>query len=155
VGAQGSHVPQDDLTRRGALAAAAAGLLAGVLPAGTARAAGPAGGLDPRRAAAFERLVTALHRAPDPRFAHLPARTAARAFAAWYAGQDAVAREHADAVLDRLAAGPAPDPADLERAAPAPDAAVLAAGIALAAVACDPLPDEDERPDLPALGVAA
>jgi hypothetical protein len=64
-------------------------------------------------------------------------------------------REHADAVLDRLAAGPAPTCAELRGAAAPAGAAVLAAAVALAAVACDPLPGEDERPDLPALGVPA
>ncbi len=158
VGADPMHVPQAGLTRRGALAAAALGLAAGVLPGVSARAAAPAGAaatLDPGRAAAFRRLVAVLHGAPDPRFARRPAREATAAFAAWYAGQEACVRAHADAVLDRLAAGPAPACADLGRAAAPQDAAVLAAAVALAAGACDPPPDEDERPALPALGVPA
>jgi hypothetical protein len=58
-------------------------------------------------------------------------------------------------VLDAVAAGGLPGPDGLERAVPPPAAALLAAGIALAAVGCDPEPAEDERPGVPALGVAA
>jgi hypothetical protein len=83
--------PRAGLTRRGALAAAAAGTGGGR----PARGPGAGGGvhrattaLDPRRAAAFRRLVGVLHGAPDPRFARRPARAATAAFAAWYAGQD-------------------------------------------------------------------
>ncbi len=159
VGAEPIDVPPGDLTRRAVLATAAAGVLGGVLAAGPARAAtavAPAAvALDPRRAATYRRLVGVLHGAPDPRFARLPARGATEAFAAWYAEQDPCVREHADAVLDHRAAGPAPACADLRRAAPPQAAAVLAAGVALAAVGCDPPPDEDERPAVPALGVPA
>ncbi len=150
-----THVLPRRLTRRAALAAAAAGTLA--LAAGPARAAAaavrPAGGLDPRRAAAYRRLVRVLHGAPDTRFAHRPPTAASAAFAEWYAAQVPEVREHADAVLDRLAAAPDLSCASLLASAPPQEAAVLAAAVALAAVACDPPPGEDERPALPALGV--
>jgi hypothetical protein len=113
----------------------------------------PAGGLDPRRAATYRRFVRVLHGAPDGRFARRPAAAASVAFAEWYAAQEPEVREHADAVLDRLAAAPRLSCAGLRAAAPPHEAAVLAAAVALAAVACDPPPGEDERPALPALGV--
>jgi hypothetical protein len=144
------------MTRRRALLAAAAVTAAALAGPGAAVGApAAAGGLDPRRAEAYRRLLRRLREAPDGRFAHRPVEAACGAFAAWYAAQDAGIRVHADAVLDAIEAGGVPGPDGLRRAVPPPEAALLAAGIALAAVGCDPEPAEDERPDVPALGVPA
>jgi hypothetical protein len=138
------------ITRRHALIGAAA---AAALAAAPARAAaiGTAPMLHPRRAATYRRLVAGLRGAPGGRFAHRGATPATRAFAGWYAGQDAAIRAHADAVLDRVRAAGIARYGDLERAAAAQDP-LAAAAVALAAVACEPPPAEDEHPVVPPIG---
>src|SRR5262245_40549485 len=71
------------------------------------------------------------------------ARPASRDFDRWYAGQDAVVRAHAGAVLDRLTPL---TPARLAADARPERAALLAAALGLVAIACAPPPGEDERP---------
>lgn len=155
MGADRGDGPEIRVTRRRALAAAAWAAAAVLLPAGRGGLAWGASGLAPRRAATYRTLVHVLGQGPDPRFRHRRPAAAARDFARWYAGQDASVRAHADAVLDALAAGFTPRYARLVQAAAPQDAAVVATAVALAAVACDPPPDVDERPTVPALGVPA
>jgi hypothetical protein len=147
--------PVDDhgLTRRQALLAG--GMAAGVAlwPFGPGVVAWRSSRLNPVRAATYRRLIGAVGRAPDRRFSHRDAGAAARDFRRWYDSQDAAVRAHADAVLDTLAGESDLTYARLAGAATPAGSAVLAAALGLAAVGCDPPPDEDERPTVPALGV--
>ena len=86
-----------DLIKEGGACAA---LLA--LGIGAPAAASTAGGLTRRRRAVYEALVRALQTTPEAGLAHRGAAAATHEFAAWYAGQDAAVRTHADAVLDHL-----------------------------------------------------
>jgi hypothetical protein len=141
------------LTRRQALLVG--GMAAGVAlwPFGPSEVAWGASGFDAVRVATYRRLIRAVGRAPDRRFSHRDAVAAARDFRRWYDGQDATVCAHADAVLDALASESDLTYARLAGAATPEGSAVLAAALGLAAVACDPPPDEDERPTVPALGV--
>jgi hypothetical protein len=146
---------QHGLTRRQALLAA--GLATGVAlwPFGPSEVVGAAGRLNPVRAATYRRLIGAVGQAPDRRFSHRGAGAAVRGFRRWYDHQDASVRAHADAVLDTLGFESDLTYARLARAETPEGSALLAAAIGLAAVACDPPPDEDERPTIPALGAPA
>jgi len=121
--------PRIEVTRRSLLLGTLAAALAARVP--RAGAASPAA----RRARAYRALVRRLRRAPGGHFRHADPAAAGRRFAAWYAGQPASGRAHADAVLDRLG-GPQ-------------DPALTAAAVALAQIGCDPPPAPDDRPTLP------
>ena len=90
--------PRIQVTRRSLLLGALAAAFAARVP--RAGAAGPAA----RRARAYRALVRRLRRAPGGHFRHADPAAAGRRFAAWYAGQPASGRAHADAVLDGSAA---------------------------------------------------
>jgi hypothetical protein len=147
--------PLDEHGLTGREALLAGGMAAGVAlwSFGPGEVAWGTSRLNPVRAATYRRLIGALGRAPDRRFSHRDAEAAVRDFRRWYDGQDATVRAHADAVLDTLASESDLTYARLAGAATPEGSAVLAAALGLAAVACDPPPDEDERPTVPALGV--
>jgi hypothetical protein len=148
------HAPRGGVTRRQALVLAGMAAGAALWPLGRGNLAWGAAGLHPRRAATYRELIGLLGRAPDPRFRRR-AGAATRDFACWYERQEPAVRAHADAVLDALASGPAMKGSRLARAATPQGAAVVAAAMGLAAVSCDPPPDEDERRPAPALGAPA
>ena len=103
--------------------------------------------MNPVRAATYRRLIGAVGRAPDRRFSHRDAEAAVRDFRRWYDGRDATVRAHADAVLDTLACESDLTYARLAGAATPEGSAVLAAALGLAAVACDPPPDDGRAAD--------
>jgi hypothetical protein len=141
------------ITRRHALAAGALAAAAALVPGARIPAAWAAPRLQPRRAATYRRLVAVLRGAPDGRFSGRRPAAATRAFARWYAAQDDAARAHADAALDALGSRPLASYGELARTARRDGDPAVAAAVALAALACEPPPDEDERPVTPALWV--
>jgi hypothetical protein len=112
-------------------------------------------GLHPRRAVAYRRLIRVLGRTCERRYGWRGSAAATRDFARWYGTCDATVRAHVDAVLDAVVIGAPLTPRRLQRPASPTAAAQLAAALNLAAVACEPPPDEDERPAVPTLDAAA
>jgi hypothetical protein len=103
------------------------------------------------RAATYRAIVRSLRAGPDGRFRHVDAAVAYRRYRRWYGTQPAAVRAHADLVLDELTAPGRPGYAELagrpKGARGARRPAVVAAGVALVCVGCEPPPAEDERPD--------
>ena len=88
-----------DLLKEGGAGAAALALAGAWLPAAAPAAAG---GLTRRRQATYRALVRALQGEPAAGLRHRDAASATREFAAWYEGQEASIRGHAEAILDQL-----------------------------------------------------
>jgi hypothetical protein len=145
-------------------AAALAVLAGGGIPAAAAARSGVA--LSSRRAAAYRALVEGLGEAPGTTVIAGDAAGATRAFARWYAGQDAKLRGHADAVLDgvadalgggglrglRRATGEGVRDAAFPTQAEAYRRAAVVAAIGLAGRPDDIDDEEDGRTVLPTLG---
>jgi hypothetical protein len=152
------RITRRDAMKRGGALAALLALGGPVAPA----AAAPGAALSARRRRVYRSLLGSLHGAAGGQFRHRDAGAATARFAAWYAGQDAAIRAHADAVLDHLdalglrtAAGRGRGLRSLRgwagakaspNAAESVHSAAVAAAVALAAQATAPPPEEDDAP---------